>query len=187
MNERQRQHLKKFGLYPLYAWLMERGIEANLREHYMWTDEVLNNPALVEIDKKHPGMLDSMTDLSSPHQIIAKGPMGEVSIIRGGMSQGQYEIYSNDKLFVGIRRYNGLEDVGKTVVSLVTEGTFDETAIRAADVWTDFLMRDGYGADGPVQPVDFEEFGGDVMEPPPRVEGVDEEQTENGENNERPK
>lgn len=126
-------------LHVLAAWLRNRGLKVELHEH-----------PLAKAVKK----LDSeiMANLS-PDQLHVTGPQGKISVIRGGASFGDYEIYSLEgDLFGGIRRYRKVEHAGKSIHSLLTTEMFDESVPRVFSPMEDFFGS-GDGGDGSVQEV----------------------------------
>ena len=122
-------------LHVLLAWLRNRGLDVELREHPAFSDPAVR--ALKSL------ILNSM----SPHQLIVRGLFGIISVIRGSISFGDYEIYSMEgELFGGVRRYRHVEHAGKTIYGLLATGMFDESVPKVPCMW-----GDSDGGDGSVQ------------------------------------
>lgn len=150
-----RYHLAMFeasittDLYALKVWLQDHFISVEIKKHKI-TEEL---EAKIDEIKKYMNeeQIQDMLKLS-PDQLIATGEFGEISVIRGHVSMGLFEIFClKGDLFGGIRRYNLVSDTGKTIKSLLETGMFDETVKRAFDIWTDFVDAN---PDGSVQDVD---------------------------------
>jgi len=131
---------KKYELPDLHVWLLEQGLESELREHSVF-HELLTVPKEVRKQLK-------LTQKCIPqHQLVIKGPMGQISAIQAGCSFWDFEIMCLEgDIFDGIRRYSTLEAAGKTILSLLTTGMFDESQKREFDVWNDFLSPDPEGS-----------------------------------------
>lgn len=135
-------------LHVLAAWLRNRKLDVDLHKHHMMDE-------WEELQKKHPKLAAEMHFLPvmSPHQLHVRGPHGVISVIRGGVSSGDYEIYSlKGELFEGIRKYREVEHAGKTIHALLTTGMFDESVPRVFCVWEDIICP-GNGGDGSVQDI----------------------------------
>lgn len=129
-------------LHVLAAWLRNRDLDVELREHPMTAN-------IKHLDLKILATL-------SPHQLHVCGPHGKISVIRGGASFGDYEIYSLEgELFDEIRRYRKVEHAGKTIHSLLTTGMFDESVPKVFSPMENlgqfFGGADKDGGDGPLQ------------------------------------
>lgn len=129
-------------LHVLTAWLRNRDLDVELREHPMMK-------GIKHLDLK---ILPSL----SPHQLHVCGPHGKISVIRGGASFGDYEIFSIEgELFESIRRYREVEHAGKTIHSLLTTGMFDESVPKVFSAIENleefFGGTDKDGGDGPLQ------------------------------------
>ncbi|KKK88795.1 hypothetical protein LCGC14_2739580, partial [marine sediment metagenome] len=131
----------------LAAWLRNRKLKVDLHEHRMAAD-------LCKLKKLHPNReFPGMESIMSPHQLHVTGTFGEISVVRGGLSFGDFEIYSLDgDLFAGIRRYRDVEHAGKTIYALLTTGMFDEGVPRVFFPLED-LFGNNSGPDGSVQDV----------------------------------
>lgn len=124
-------------LHVLAAWLRNRGLDVELRQH----------PLAKTAEQFNLKVLSTM----SPHQLHVGGPHGKISVIRGGASFGDYEIFSLEgELFEGIRRYRKVEHAGKTIHLLLTHGLFDESVSKVIAPIEE-LFGTGDGGDGPVQ------------------------------------
>jgi len=132
-------------LHILAAWLRNRDLEVELRDHPLAEQAKL-------LDVK---LLATM----SPHQLHVYGPYGKISVIRGGASFGDYEILSLEgELFDGIRRYRKVEHAGKTIHMLLNTGMFDESVPQVFAPIEHlgkllFGEDDKDGGDGPVQEI----------------------------------
>lgn len=134
-------------LHVLAAWLRNRDLEVDLHEHRMVAD--LRKLKGLHPNREFPGMRSIM----SPHQLHVTGAFGKISVVRGGLSFGDFEIYSLEgDLFGGIRRYRDVEYAGKTIYELLTSGMFDESVPRVSAPWED-LFGNNSGPDGSVQDV----------------------------------
>ena len=133
-------------LNVLAAWLRNRKLEVDLHEHRMVAD--LRKLKKLCPDKEFP-VMESM----SPCQLHVTGPFGKISVIRGGASFGDFEIYCLEgDLFEGIRRYRDVKHAGKTIYELLTTGMFDESVPRVfAPI--EALFGNNDGPDGSVQDV----------------------------------
>lgn len=138
-------------LEQLQKYLTAAGISAELREHAVHKELQSLNPKIRE-------KLQEVPKIIPDYQIIATGDKGEISVIHCGASFYQFEIYClNGDLFDGIRRYKRMTDAARTIIGLLTKGTFDETIPRSFDVWTDWIFSQ---PDGSVQPIiDFDDAG----------------------------
>lgn len=133
-------------LHVLAAWLSNRKLEVDLHEHPMAAE-------LREVQKLHPEHKFHSFDLMSPHQLHVTGTFGKISVIRGGASFGDFEIYSLEgDLFGGIRRYRDVEHAGKTIHKLLATGMFDEGVPRVFAPLED-LFGNNSDPDGSVQDV----------------------------------
>lgn len=133
-------------LHVLAAWLRNRKLEVDLHEHHLLAD--WRKLRKLCPDQKFP-ILESLC----PHQLYVTGALGKISIIRGGASFGDFEIYSLEgDLFEGIRRYRDVEHAGKTIYKLLTTGMFDEGVPRVFAPLED-LFGNNSGPDGSVQDV----------------------------------
>lgn len=131
-------------LHVLAAWLRNRKLEVDFRKHHMMEE-------WERLQKTHPKIAENLRLLPamSPNQLHVRGPHGFISVIRGGASFGDYEIYSLEgDLFGGIRRYRDVEHAGRSIYSLLATGMFDEGVPRVFS-----LFGDDYGADGSVQDI----------------------------------
>ena len=134
-------------LHVLAAWLRNRDLEVELLEHRMVKD--LRRLKELCPDHEFPGM----SSLMSPNQLHVTGAFGRISVIRGGLSFGDFEIYSLEgDLFEGIRRYRDVEHAGKTIFCLLTTGMFDEGVPRVFSPVEDLLCEND-GADGSLQDI----------------------------------
>lgn len=130
-------------LHILAAWLRNRNLEVDLCEHR-------SAVKLRKLKKLCPDQ-NFPESIVSPHQLHVKGAHGRISVIRGGCSFGDYEIYCLEgDLFKSIRRYRDVEHAGKTIHSLLTTGMFDESVPRVFSV-LEHLLGNNDGPDGPVQ------------------------------------
>lgn len=133
-------------LHILAAWLRNRDLEVDLHEHRMAAE-------LRKLKKLYPAQKFSGLESLSPHQLYVTESFGKISVIRGGASFGDFEIYSLEgDLFGGIRRYRDVEHAGKTIHALLTTGMFDEDVPRVFAPWED-LFGNNNGPDGSVQDV----------------------------------
>jgi len=122
-----------YSLKPVLRWLHDHGIKAT-RTRVMGSEKLemmrgvvaaFHLAAVVDGARPDPELL------WGPHHVIAWGPRGKVSIVFGGMTGGQYEIYCLEGgLFEDVRRYTTVEEVGHTVMSLVEKGLFYYTEDR---------------------------------------------------------
>ena len=101
-------------LHILAAWLRNRDLDVELRDH--------------PLVKEAKGLSLKILATMSLHQLHVCGPHGKISVIRGGASFGDYEIFSLEgELFDGIRRYREVDHAGKTIHLLLTTGMFEES------------------------------------------------------------
>ena len=108
-------------LHVLAAWLRNRGVEVSLFEH----------PGMVGIRRVLAALPQlaglGFGDNASEWQIHATGPKGKLSVIRGGTSLGDYEIYAlGGDLFDDIRRYDNVKDAGAAIAGVLATGTLVE-------------------------------------------------------------
>ena len=135
-------------LPDLHVWLLEHGLKSELKEHHCFKE-------FCSLDKETRAKLKSLPMITPKHQVVVSGKMGKISVIQAGAPFGQIEIYSIEgDLFEDIRRYKTVEDAGKTIVSLLETGMFDESVKRAFDVWNDLLFQ----KPEETQDVDFSEL-----------------------------
>ena len=133
-------------LEALAAWLRAHGIETELR--------VL--PPMSGAGKLAVSIFATIefgtTDCGfEPHQILATGDHGKISVRRGTATGGDFEIYCLEgDLFDDIRRYRDVAHAGKTIASLVGTGMFDETVPRV-HCRLESLFGTNDGGDGPTQ------------------------------------
>jgi hypothetical protein len=135
-------------LHILAEWLRNRKLDVEFLKHPMMKE-------WEKLEKEHPDIAEKLHSLPimSPNQLHVRGPHGVISVIRGGVSMGDYEIYSLEgELFDGIRRYRKVEHAGKSIHSLLTTGMFEESVPRVWCVWEDFLCRSDE-QDGSVQDI----------------------------------
>lgn len=130
-------------LHVLAAWLRNRNLEVDLHEHRLAAE-------MRKLHELHPQY--KFHDFS-PHQLHVTESFGKISVIRGGISFGDFEIYCLEgDLFEGIRRYRDIQHAGKSIHSLLTTGMFDESVPRVFTVWED-LLGNNDGSDGSVQEI----------------------------------
>jgi len=92
---------------------------------------------------KAPSLMKLLEEACPNQQVIVKGKWGEISVIRGNISLGDWEIYCLEgELFSGIRRYKTMTDCARTIYGLLTEKKFDAKIPRQWDAWTDLLTND---------------------------------------------
>jgi len=102
---------KATDLYILKAWLENRKLDVELREH----------PAMRELIEL-PQLSTILGSLCGPHQLIVTSEKGQISVIRGQVSFGFYEIYSlNGDLFEDIERFNDVKSAGERICELLQE------------------------------------------------------------------
>lgn len=133
-------------LHVLAAWLRNHELEVDLHEHPMTAE-------FRKIQELYPDHKFRSFDLMFPHQLYVTETFGKISVIRGGASFGDFEIYCLEgDLFEGIRRYRDVEHAGKTIYGLLTTGMFDESVPRIFAPLED-LFGNNSGPDGSVQDV----------------------------------
>ena len=119
----------KYELPDLHVWLQEHGKDLKITSKF--DDHKMFEGFLGYYNKLPPTLVRMMRELISQHQLKISGPMGTVSAIQGGCSMGAIEIYCLEgDIFDDIRRYGSVEEAGKTILSLLTTGMFDETVAK---------------------------------------------------------
>jgi len=106
----------KTDLHVLAAWLDTKGLETDIREHYLAAN-------LRSIKAAIPDYPSSMF-APSPWHLIVTSPIGKISIIRGGNTMGDYEIdwlecLECDRLD-GPLRYQTFKDVSNAVIDFLS-------------------------------------------------------------------
>lgn len=106
-------------LHILNAWLINRKIDVELKEHLAYKelkkaiDEGADIPAEV-------------LETIGPHQLIASSDKGKISVIRGRASFGLFEIYPIEGEIVtedrDIERFPDVKSCGLRIYELLTEG-----------------------------------------------------------------
>ena len=93
-------------LYVLKEWLANRCIEVELNEHELYTGALEFSPVMARI--------------SGTDHLIASSARGKISIIRGMVSFGNYEIYSLEGgLFEEAERYPDVKTAGERIYQLL--------------------------------------------------------------------
>lgn len=107
----------KTDLHVLAAWLRNRKLEVDLHGH----------PAAVElheIQKRHPELRGIGPAAVSTHQIHVTGPRGKISVVRGGCSLGNYEIYCLEgDLFDDVDRFKSVKEAGEAIHGFLAAGS----------------------------------------------------------------
>ncbi len=133
-------------LHILAEWLRNRKLEVDLHDHPMAQN-------LRKLKQLCPNQKFPYMESLSPHQLHIKGPFGCISVIRGGASFGDFEVYCIEgDLFEGVRRYRNVEHAGKTIYGLLTTEMFDES-VPAVFCPVEYFFGHSDGEDGPVQEI----------------------------------
>lgn len=102
----------KTDLHVLAAWLRNRGLRVELDAHVLL--------------KKH-GNSEELRELTGPHQLHIDGPAGRISVCRGGITFGDFEIYSlKGELFEDVHRFKNVKAAGEAIHELLTTGKCEE-------------------------------------------------------------
>lgn len=93
-------------LHVLKAWLVNRCIDVELKEHKLYTLSLEFSPVFARL-------------VGTDH-LIASSDQGKISVIRGMASFGDYEIYSLEGgLFEDIERYPNVKTAGERIHQLL--------------------------------------------------------------------
>ncbi len=111
-------------LHVLAAWLLNRKLEVDRHEHPMVAE-------VRKIQKLNPDCKLLGLESMSPHRLHVTGSFGGISVIRGGASFGNFEIYClAGDLFEEIRRYRDVKHAGESIHSLLTTGMFVQNVME---------------------------------------------------------
>ncbi len=96
-------------LHALKAWLINRGLTVEMRDHPCYTKAI------------ESGFV-SLTNLCGTDQLLVSDKNGKISVIRGGCSFGNCEIFSIEGgLFEDIERYSNVKEAGERIYELLTD------------------------------------------------------------------
>ncbi|HDY87892.1 MAG TPA: hypothetical protein ENH82_07245 [bacterium] len=125
-NDILNEALSQMREYPtnlviLYEWLKNRKFPVRKQEHPMYRSakKELDAAEVDDSDSLLKDALERLLNMTGPEQLIVKHDKGDISIIRGGCSFGQFEIFC-PALFEDIERYPDVKSCGLRIVELMT-------------------------------------------------------------------